>query len=96
MDSLEACGPTARKGFYQLTFEDEEDADKFVEAGDFELKGRKCIVDRVRLHERDRRFRVRVHWVPHYIPNEVITKTMRISVMPMVSSMFTHSHAPSL
>jgi hypothetical protein len=74
VDCLEACGPTARRGFYQLTFEDEEDANKFVKAWDFELTGRKCSVDKVRLQERDRWYRVRVHWVPHYIPNEAITK----------------------
>jgi hypothetical protein len=75
MECLEACGPTARRGFYQLTFENEEDANKFVQqAGDFELKGRRCYVDKVRLQERDRRYRVRVHWVSHYIPNEAITK----------------------
>jgi hypothetical protein len=84
IESLEACGPTARRGFYQLTFESEEYANKFVETGDFELKGRRCYVDKVRLQERDRRCRVRVHWVPHYIPNEAITKILERDLVSKV------------
>jgi hypothetical protein len=61
LDSLEACGPTARRGVYHFTFESESDADKFFEAGDFMVKDRKCFVNRIQIREREQRYKVRVY-----------------------------------
>jgi hypothetical protein len=43
------------------TFESESDANKSFEAGDFVVKDRKCFVDRIRIPEREQRYKVRVH-----------------------------------
>jgi hypothetical protein len=58
------------------TFESESDANKFFEAGDFVVKDRKWFVDRIRIPEREQRYKVRVHWVSHYIPNSVISSIL--------------------
>jgi hypothetical protein len=76
LDSLEACGPTARRGVYHLTFEHESDAEKFFDEGDFVVNDTKCFLDRVRIREKDQKCKVRVHRLPHYIPNSVVTNIL--------------------
>lgn len=73
--ALEAVGPTANRNLFQLTFNTVDAAKKFLDAGDFIVKNRTAKVSMVTKSK----FRIRVHWVPHFVPMSVIVNSLERS-----------------
>ena len=70
--SLLAFGPTSERGSYQLTFATEEAARQFLQAGSFFIHDRMVKVNMVA----EARYRIRIHWVPYYIPDSAVIDTL--------------------
>ena len=66
--ALEAIGPTSRGNVWELTFSCHHEKTQFLDAGDFDIHGHKCAVSDLQ----KTRYRVRAHWLPHFLPNESI------------------------
>jgi hypothetical protein len=73
--ALEAVGPTSNRNLFQLTFNTVEAAKTFLDAGDFTVKNRTAKVSMVT----KTKFRIRVDWVPHFVPMSVIVNSLERS-----------------
>src|SRR5271165_4769818 len=64
LSALQALGPTSLSHVWEITFKMAAQKAIFVSNGDFVVKGLNCAVNDVRKV----RHRVRLHWVPYYVP----------------------------
>jgi len=86
---LIACGPTAAGHIWQMTFASANAKDRFLSAGSFAVHNN--------LHRaeiggvRQKKYRVRVHWVPYWIPMDVVTAGFRQNGLQVVHAGFDNS-----
>ena len=66
--ALEAIGPTSRGNVWELTFASKHDKTQFLDAGEFAIRGHTCTVSDLQ----KTRYRVRAHWMPYFLPNDVV------------------------
>jgi len=87
LPSLEAVGPTQESNVWELTFSSQITSTQFVAGGDFNVRGFKAAVQAAD----NQCYRVRLHWVPYYVPHEVFVEAFQAAGAKVVAAEFDKS-----
>jgi len=84
LKSLEAVGPTQDASVWELTFTSIDAADYFVQAGDFSIRDMMATVQGAD----NQSYRLRLHWIPYYVSNDVFVEALEAKGVKVVSAEF--------
>ena len=73
IDSLVAIGTTNRRGYYQITFSTFKKAQKFVDAGDFNINGYQCTTYMLR----DKQTLAKIHSLPFAVEDDYVIQLIK-------------------
>jgi len=87
LPSLEAVGPTQESNVWELTFSCQMKATQYVAGGDFNVRGFRAAVQAAD----NQCYRVRLHWVPYYVPHDVFVTAFESKGAKVVAADFDKS-----
>ena len=92
LSSLEAVGPTQQSHIWELTFATPLQQTQFLSAGDFDVRGHAAKVSGAD----STTVKVRLHWIPYYVSNELFVNMFERHGMKVVASEFEKSTVKGL